>query len=497
MQLRGEDFDGATLLPWLDAHTATVAALAASSGAWPGCGVVCSKGSSRAGSRAGSEGNPACRAPFQLMQQNPQPSQPRLPFLCVPPAVPRHLDRPAQPLPAERRELLSAAADGTLAVTPLDAEDAGGSRQLYSCGGAVSFTAARWNGVQSAATGSLQGEGTVARCIRLPALHPPSRLDARASFGLRSRVRGIDARRHGAATCPGTSLLLCCPACRPVARVGYAAGGAPRAAAGAALSRGSRRGCAAGARPAHHLPGRASSTAPLRGHRRRRRRGGDVGPASGIVGRRIIVAGAAAGAGAGAPGRRLHRRRCGRCRRRRGWRGVRSALRGRQQHRQRRPAAGLLHQRGCHRAAAGRGSSSGGGIWGRWQRRRQPVGGGSGRSPALPRAHSGGACLLPGRPRWPLLPTVLHHRRGGAGVCRQRAVSAAPTCFLLITFNYRIELNTGCCGRLHPLTGMQQSETRMHLASTRGHAVTEGLAMCEHCAFCAALHTVKTPSCVH
>lgn len=34
MQLREEDFDGALLLPWLDAHTAPVAALAASTGAY-------------------------------------------------------------------------------------------------------------------------------------------------------------------------------------------------------------------------------------------------------------------------------------------------------------------------------------------------------------------------------------------------------------------------------------------------------------------------------
>lgn len=33
LQLRGEDFDGALLLPWLDAHTAPVAALSASTGA--------------------------------------------------------------------------------------------------------------------------------------------------------------------------------------------------------------------------------------------------------------------------------------------------------------------------------------------------------------------------------------------------------------------------------------------------------------------------------
>lgn len=32
LQLRGEDFDGALLQPWLDAHTAAVTALAASTG---------------------------------------------------------------------------------------------------------------------------------------------------------------------------------------------------------------------------------------------------------------------------------------------------------------------------------------------------------------------------------------------------------------------------------------------------------------------------------
>ncbi|KAL4420300.1 hypothetical protein ABPG77_001390 [Micractinium sp. CCAP 211/92] len=88
IQLRGEDFDGALLLPWLDAHTAAVTALAANS---------------------------------------------------------------------ERRELLSAAADGSLAVTALEADDAGSSQSLYACSGAVSFSAARWNGAHSAVTGSLQG----------------------------------------------------------------------------------------------------------------------------------------------------------------------------------------------------------------------------------------------------------------------------------------------------------------------------------------------------
>ena len=33
LQLRGEDFDGALLLPWLDAHTAAVAALTVNAGA--------------------------------------------------------------------------------------------------------------------------------------------------------------------------------------------------------------------------------------------------------------------------------------------------------------------------------------------------------------------------------------------------------------------------------------------------------------------------------
>ncbi|KAL4428539.1 hypothetical protein ABPG75_002628 [Micractinium tetrahymenae] len=88
IQLRGEDFDGALLQPWLDAHTAAVTALAAS---------------------------------------------------------------------PERRELLSAAADGSLALTPLDAEDSSSSQALYSCGGAVTFSAACWSGAHSAVTGSLQG----------------------------------------------------------------------------------------------------------------------------------------------------------------------------------------------------------------------------------------------------------------------------------------------------------------------------------------------------
>jgi hypothetical protein len=34
IQLRGEDFDGALLLPWLDAHAAAVAALSANTGVY-------------------------------------------------------------------------------------------------------------------------------------------------------------------------------------------------------------------------------------------------------------------------------------------------------------------------------------------------------------------------------------------------------------------------------------------------------------------------------
>ncbi|PRW44562.1 nuclear pore complex NUP43 [Chlorella sorokiniana] len=88
IQLREEDFDGALLLPWLDAHTAPVAALAAST---------------------------------------------------------------------DRRELLTAAADGSLALTPLTAEDSSSSSRLYDSSGAVTFSAARWNGPHTAVTGSLQG----------------------------------------------------------------------------------------------------------------------------------------------------------------------------------------------------------------------------------------------------------------------------------------------------------------------------------------------------
>lgn len=82
------------------------------------------------------------------------------------------LRHPARPLLAERRELLSAAADGSLAVTPLDADDAGSSQSLFACGGAVSFSAARWNGAHSAVTGSLQGEAVgIAACPVRPAAH--------------------------------------------------------------------------------------------------------------------------------------------------------------------------------------------------------------------------------------------------------------------------------------------------------------------------------------
>ena len=58
---------------------------------------------------------------------------------------------------------VTAAADGTLALTPLDAPGGGGgssqgsSRQLWACGGAVSFTAARWAGPAGVVTASLQG----------------------------------------------------------------------------------------------------------------------------------------------------------------------------------------------------------------------------------------------------------------------------------------------------------------------------------------------------
>lgn len=58
---------------------------------------------------------------------------------------------------ADRRELLTAAADGSLALTPLAAEDSSATRQLYASNGGVTFTAARWNGPYTAVTGGLQG----------------------------------------------------------------------------------------------------------------------------------------------------------------------------------------------------------------------------------------------------------------------------------------------------------------------------------------------------
>ena len=58
---------------------------------------------------------------------------------------------------ADRRELLTAAADGSLALTPLAAEDSSATRQLYASNGGVTFTAARWNGPHTAVTGGLQG----------------------------------------------------------------------------------------------------------------------------------------------------------------------------------------------------------------------------------------------------------------------------------------------------------------------------------------------------
>ena len=64
---------------------------------------------------------------------------------------------------ADRRELLTAAADGSLALTPLTAEDNGSSSRLYESGGAVTFSAARWNGPHTAVTGSLQGGRAVGR----------------------------------------------------------------------------------------------------------------------------------------------------------------------------------------------------------------------------------------------------------------------------------------------------------------------------------------------
>lgn len=52
--------------------------------------------------------------------------------------------------------MLSAGADGSLAVHPLDAEAAAGA-PFYSCGGAAAFTAARWTSPATFVTASLQG----------------------------------------------------------------------------------------------------------------------------------------------------------------------------------------------------------------------------------------------------------------------------------------------------------------------------------------------------
>lgn len=58
---------------------------------------------------------------------------------------------------ADRRELLSAGADGSLALAPLEAGDGTAGSRLYGSAGAVTFAAARWNGPHTAVTGSLQG----------------------------------------------------------------------------------------------------------------------------------------------------------------------------------------------------------------------------------------------------------------------------------------------------------------------------------------------------
>jgi hypothetical protein len=130
IQLRGEDFDGALLLPWLDAHAAAVAALSANTGV-VGMGV----------------------GAWRLDAKRAGPCLQRAPQLSVPPLI------SCMPFvsAAVRRELLTAAVDGSLALHPLAAEDSSSSSALYSSGGAVTFSAARWNGPHTAVTGSLQG----------------------------------------------------------------------------------------------------------------------------------------------------------------------------------------------------------------------------------------------------------------------------------------------------------------------------------------------------
>eukprot|EP00887_Chlorella_sp_A99_P008210 scaffold12.g8210.t1 len=57
------------------------------------------------------------------------------------------------------RAAVTAAVDGSLALTPLDAPGgAPRARLLWSCGGAVSFTGARWAGPNAVVTASLQGQ---------------------------------------------------------------------------------------------------------------------------------------------------------------------------------------------------------------------------------------------------------------------------------------------------------------------------------------------------
>lgn len=149
VQLREEDFDGALLLPWLDAHTATVAALAASTGAGLGMAAclplppIC-----------------CCRPCALLPAQHGTPAQQS----AWSPVTSAQLGLPLLPsMFADRRELLTAAADGSLALTPLTAEDNGSSSRLYESGGAVTFSVARWNGPHTAVTGSLQGGRAVGR----------------------------------------------------------------------------------------------------------------------------------------------------------------------------------------------------------------------------------------------------------------------------------------------------------------------------------------------
>lgn len=138
MQLREEDFDGALLLPWLDAHTAPVAALAASTGAY---------------------WNNPLRHPLPHLHRCPY----RIPVWRVA-CTDAHLQTCTR-LPADRRELLTAAADGSLALTPLTADDSSSSSRLYESGGAVTFSAARWNGPRTAVTGSLQGGQPRGGCV--------------------------------------------------------------------------------------------------------------------------------------------------------------------------------------------------------------------------------------------------------------------------------------------------------------------------------------------